>query len=313
MATATKQRQPRLRASCDGCFLAKVKCSKARPICSRCLTCGIECRYSPSSRAGKPKASESSKEQAARQHSTESNTAPSNNANHNNNNMMYGVHGGVPGMYEGGWITPPTSIDGSMSRTQSISSGLAFMGVDGSPPAPADPTLATEMYGPGIPWTPPSEMPTQFTDASITNTIANDHIHRRSQSYDMGSGPMDWMDTKGPDLFGFNQVSTPTPNCFPSPTVTPHHRQTPSRSKSTPSNSAGGSCTCFTVCLQSLQALHNASSPAAPPFDLVLSLNRKAVEGCAAMLGMTTLASHYLHIHHQDTQTLTFTKPARGV
>lgn len=290
MATATKQRQPRLRASCDGCFLAKVKCSKARPICSRCLTCGIECRYSPSSRAGKPKASESSKEQAAHQDSAGSNTAPSNN--NNNNNMMYGVHGGMPGMYEleGGWITPPTSIDGSMSRTQSISSGLAFIGVDGSPPAHADPSLATDMYGPGIPWTPPSEIPAQFTDTSITNTIANDHIHSRSQSYDMGSGAMGWMETKGPELFGFNQASTPTsmaPTCFPSPTVTPHHRQAPSRSKSTPSNSAGGSCTCFTVCLQSLQALHNASSPAAPPFDLVLSLNRKAVEGCAAMLACT--------------------------
>jgi hypothetical protein len=305
MATATKQRQPRLRASCDGCFLAKVKCSKARPICSRCLTCGIECRYSPSSRAGKPRASESAKEQAARQQSAESNTAPSNNANHNNN-MMYGIHGGMPGTYEGGWVTPPTSIDGSMSRTHSISSGLAFMGVDVSPTAPADPSLATEMYGPGMPWTPPSEMPTQFAEAPITNTVANDHIHRRSQSYDMGSGPMGWMDTKGPELFGFNQVSTPAPNCFPSPTVTPHRRQAPLRSKSTPSSSAGGSCTCFTVCLQSLQALHNASSPAAPPFDLVLSLNRKAVEGCAAMLGTTTPALHCFHVQHQGAHILTF-------
>lgn len=315
MATATKQRQPRLRASCDGCFLAKVKCSKARPICSRCLTCGIECRYSPSSRAGKPKASESSKEQPARQESTGNNTIPNSNPSHNNsnNNMMYGVHGGMPGMYEGGWITPPTSIDGSMSRTQSISSGLAFMGVDGSPPAPADPSLATEMYGPSIPWTPPSEMPTQFTDASITNTISNDHIHRRSQSYEVNSGAMGWMDTKGPDLFSFNHVSTPAPNCFPSPTVTPIHRQTPSRSKSTPSNSAGGSCTCFTVCLQSLQALHNASSPAAPPFDLVLSLNRKAVEGCAAMLGMTALLSFPLQSTTKTHKMLTLTQPARDV
>lgn len=45
--------KPRLRASCDGCFLAKVKCSKLRPVCSRCLTVGLHCRYSPSSRAGK--------------------------------------------------------------------------------------------------------------------------------------------------------------------------------------------------------------------------------------------------------------------
>jgi hypothetical protein len=40
--------KPRLRASCDGCFLAKVKCSKARPVCSRCLIVGLVCKYSPS-------------------------------------------------------------------------------------------------------------------------------------------------------------------------------------------------------------------------------------------------------------------------
>ncbi|KAI3398432.1 hypothetical protein diail_9252 [Diaporthe ilicicola] len=311
--TATKQRQPRLRASCDGCFLAKVKCSKARPICSRCLTCGIECRYSPSSRAGKPKASESSKEQAARQESVGNTTVNNNNNNNGNNgnNMMYGVHGGMPGMYEleGGWMTPPTSIDGSMSRTQSISSGLAFIGGNGSPPAHVDPSLATDMYGPGIPWTPPSEIHAPFTDASLTNSIANDHSHRRSQSYDMGGGSMAWGETKGTEMFAFNQVSTPSnmaPNCFPSPIVTPHQRQTSPRSKSISTNSAGGSCTCFTVCLQSLQALHNASSPAAPPFDLVLSLNRKAVEGCAAMLGMSAQPPVAKEIK-MKAQILTFT------
>ncbi|KAI6782090.1 uncharacterized protein J7T54_003510 [Emericellopsis cladophorae] len=44
-------KQPRLRASCDGCFVAKIKCSKARPMCSRCLQNGLICHYSPSSRA----------------------------------------------------------------------------------------------------------------------------------------------------------------------------------------------------------------------------------------------------------------------
>ncbi|KAG9252038.1 uncharacterized protein F5Z01DRAFT_246074 [Emericellopsis atlantica] len=44
-------KQPRLRASCDGCFVAKIKCSKARPMCSRCLQIGLICHYSPSSRA----------------------------------------------------------------------------------------------------------------------------------------------------------------------------------------------------------------------------------------------------------------------
>lgn len=48
---STTVKQPRLRASCDGCFLAKVKCTKSRPVCSRCLAVGLVCRYSPSSRS----------------------------------------------------------------------------------------------------------------------------------------------------------------------------------------------------------------------------------------------------------------------
>ncbi|KAI4231765.1 MAG: hypothetical protein L6R40_007622 [Gallowayella cf. fulva] len=41
------------RASCDGCYLAKVKCTKERPACPRCKNLALECRYSPSQRAGK--------------------------------------------------------------------------------------------------------------------------------------------------------------------------------------------------------------------------------------------------------------------
>lgn len=284
MATpvGTKQRQPRLRASCDGCFLAKVKCSKARPICSRCLTCGIECRYSPSSRAGKPKASESSKNHPP-------NLNMSGNSSLVNNGMMYGVHSGLTGLYklETGWTSPATSMDESMSRGQSMSSGMSLMGAGSGPAAHVDPSVTAEIYGPGIPWTPPSEINTPFTDTSFA-AIPIPPGHSRSQSYDMRGSTMGWGDTNVPELFAFNQASTPTSmssNYFPSPTATPNLRPTLPKPKSTPATPAGGSCTCFTVCLQSLQALHNASSPASPPFDLVLSLNRKAVEGCAAMLG----------------------------
>ncbi|KAI4115264.1 MAG: hypothetical protein LQ338_007880, partial [Usnochroma carphineum] len=41
------------RASCDGCYLAKVKCGKDPPVCPRCKNLGLECRYSPSQRVGK--------------------------------------------------------------------------------------------------------------------------------------------------------------------------------------------------------------------------------------------------------------------
>ncbi|KAK0741170.1 hypothetical protein B0T18DRAFT_225759 [Schizothecium vesticola] len=43
-------RQPRIRASCDACYRAKVKCSKARPLCTRCISHGLDCKYSPSAK-----------------------------------------------------------------------------------------------------------------------------------------------------------------------------------------------------------------------------------------------------------------------
>lgn len=291
MANASKPRQPRLRASCDGCFLAKVKCSKARPICSRCLTCGIECRYSPSSRAGKPKASETAKNQ--RQSTPTLGRPPQ----VTNDGMVYTVGSGIPGVYqiETGWTTPPTSIDGALSRSESISSGLTFMGVDNTTGGNVDSNISGDIYGPSMPWTPPQDMPATFTDPPMTATLPP--AHSRSQSYDMNTGTVGWADSNAPEMFSFNsQVSTPPnmgSNYFPSPVATPNMRTVPPRPKSTPINSTGGSCTCFTVCLQSLQALHNASSASSPPFDLVLSLNRKAVEGCAAMLGMVSPTHNY--------------------
>lgn len=285
MAATNKPRQPRLRASCDGCFLAKVKCSKARPICSRCLTCGIECRYSPSSRAGKPKASESAKNQQRQAAANMSAPTPV-----TSEGMVYAINAGMGGVYkvETGWTTPPTSFDDAMSRNHSVSSGLALMGVDNM-----DASAPGDMYDPTMPWTPPNDMPPAFTESPVTANLS--HGHSRSQSYDMGGSGMAWVGSNSPEMFSFNTVSTPptaAQNYFPSPTTTPNMRPLPTSPRSANTNSGGGSCTCFTVCLQSLQGLHNA--PVSPPFDLVLSLNRKAVEGCAAMLGTTPRNASFL-------------------
>ncbi|KAK5661289.1 hypothetical protein OQA88_11184 [Cercophora sp. LCS_1] len=287
MASA-KPRQQRLRASCDGCFLAKVKCSKARPLCSRCLSCGIDCRYSPSSRAGKPK----SDSNASLQNSMVTDMSGLSPGS-DDKGMVYSPHHTMPGLYklETGWQTPPTSVDGGMSRSHSMSS-LALMGMEAGP---ADPTMAGDMYPAGIPWTPP-DMSGQFVESP---SIAAHMGHGRSQSYDFSVGPAmgQWADPNAPDMYAYSQAQVPTPGSipatyFPSPTATPHLRASPRhKSVSLGPGGASGSCTCFTACLQSLQALHNASSPASPPFDLVLSLNRKAVEGCASMLSCSRCMS----------------------
>lgn len=52
---STEQKPRKLRASCDACSRAKVKCDKVRPTCHRCGNMGICCNYSPSMRLGKPR------------------------------------------------------------------------------------------------------------------------------------------------------------------------------------------------------------------------------------------------------------------
>jgi hypothetical protein len=56
-------------------------------------------------------------------------------------------------------------------------------------------------------------------------------------------------------------------------------------------------CNCFNICLQALQALHNNSVPTTPVprFDVVLTVNRKAVEGCAMMLNCLRCVSKSSH------------------
>ncbi|KAM0809082.1 hypothetical protein AB5N19_09425 [Seiridium cardinale] len=284
MSSSNKSRQPRLRASCDGCFLAKVKCSKARPICSRCLACGIECRYSPSSRSGKPKADNSGSS-----HNVSGQDMHDLQHVVDDQSMAYTTAIPPPEhlfRINTGWTTPPSSADGSISRNLSVSTGLGLMGADeGSMHNGSPMTAAPDMYSSTMPWSPP-------TDFNCAPYPDSGHClpgsHGRSHSIDMSmSMPMSWSDPNGTDSASFAQIPTPTSMAstyFPSPTATPIMRPTHSRHKSSPPIVTGGSCTCFTVCLQSLQALHNASAPATPPFDLVLSLNRKAVEGCASML-----------------------------
>lgn len=51
----TKVEPRRLRASCDACYLSKVKCGKETPTCARCLNHAQACSYSPSQRVGKPR------------------------------------------------------------------------------------------------------------------------------------------------------------------------------------------------------------------------------------------------------------------
>ncbi|GES63899.1 hypothetical protein ATEIFO6365_0007058600 [Aspergillus terreus] len=58
MADSTPARMPRapkLRASCDECGAAKLKCDRGHPSCGRCISLGLKCVYGVSRKAGKPR------------------------------------------------------------------------------------------------------------------------------------------------------------------------------------------------------------------------------------------------------------------
>ncbi|OKL57049.1 hypothetical protein UA08_07376 [Talaromyces atroroseus] len=48
-----KAKVPKLRATCDACQAAKSRCSRGNP-CFRCMHHGVQCKYSPSKRIGRP-------------------------------------------------------------------------------------------------------------------------------------------------------------------------------------------------------------------------------------------------------------------
>lgn len=78
-----KSEPQKLRASCDGCYISKVKCSKETPACSRCAAHGIPCKYSPSQRMGKPRRLQSNAVEPEFQYSTSGNELDTRSLNNN--------------------------------------------------------------------------------------------------------------------------------------------------------------------------------------------------------------------------------------
>ncbi|WQF90580.1 Putative zn(2)Cys(6) fungal-type DNA-binding domain-containing protein [Colletotrichum destructivum] len=284
MPSNSKPRQSRLRDSCDGCSQAKVKCSKTRPICSRCLVCGLECFFSLSNRAGSPESAQSAYFPAntVRMH------VPDIPPIMNEESLMFGQHFSA-GIYitEPVWHTPSTTTTkDTMSINYPVYSELAIPGVNHTnarhqaPTADicGDATFCTSSIScsagsdPDRMITTSQMQPQRGYSQSSNVAIATNMI---PWEYPMQQGTTPF--TAIPPVIHMTAATYDT-GPFNTPYVQPavEHEQ--------PSTRGGSLCTCVSVCLQSLEALHNASSPQVPPLDLVLSLNQKAVIGCAAIL-----------------------------
>ncbi|KAK1770971.1 hypothetical protein QBC33DRAFT_526352 [Phialemonium atrogriseum] len=254
MASPAKTR--RLRASCDGCFAAKVKCSKERPMCDRCLSCGSNCTYSPSSRAGKPKPDGGSNvHPSTTQDVTGHPQVPA-------QNIL-----GYPGHHhQHRWDMPTTSADSGIGGSYSVPE-FVLGGVDGE----------------NIAWFPTDDLHT------MTGQPAPGHIHAHPQYNPNMAIP--WPSTHGQELLPFGQPPPPAQM----PEDMPLYLNFPSAGPSMPlplgnsssptePNGSGAPCRCLADCMASLYTLETHTAPGSLAFHEVLSLNHKAVRICGTML-----------------------------
>ncbi|KAK1749966.1 hypothetical protein QBC47DRAFT_310933 [Echria macrotheca] len=265
----------RLRASCDGCFSAKVKCSKGRPMCQRCLQNGLNCHYSESSRAGKPKSDQNARLQHTNSIDLSATTRPAH-------------QGGGMGMFDPpvDWVTPPY-MEGEMSRNHSMT-GQPMLSIQTSQFPHADSTLVVaDMHTAGMPWSPQNDLPSPFDISGAAAHMGRGHDRTPSNDMNVFNAlHTEWSRDHVQEAFGYRPAPLPTPSmpttAFPTPATTPLLR---AGSRYESRLGSPSSCTCYTACLQSLQAFRDASSNPPPALDSVLNLNRKALEGCAMMLG----------------------------
>lgn len=284
-SSSAKPKQQRLRASCDGCFLAKVKCSKSRPICSRCLTCGTDCRYSPSSRNGKPRAD------AARMSQSSAGTASEISPHEDLAPSMLTYPPQAPQMALDGteqvffgldttWSSSASLTD-DQARTSSTSSNTSPLSTAQTSSDGMINSINDDCFDPSMLWNAAGRhSDTPFGgDAPL--------IMPRSKS--MNEGPqapslMPWIEGHGHGQ-GQQEHSALRRGAMLGHNV-PLHSTDCSSIMEGPSKQHLGNCNCFTTCLQALQALHNYSGACQtmPAFDVVLTVNRRAVQGCAMML-----------------------------
>ena len=294
----------KLRESCDSCLIAKVKCSKSRPLCGRCLANGAPCAYSPSSRSGKRNRNSNGVTKSISTSTSHTNghskgpDSPRNNVPSSASyltRLMYplldeadrslldpstGPLGGATspllqentlfsnpmrerdtvdgGMFDNSDFlpTPPFHQDDFMDFVQTAGPNQLFSTV------PLSPGSSTDRYPIGPSWT------------DKENTYSG-HVSYQS--------PLDMM----PMGRATPSHTTPRPSAPPAPLVS-QDQKTNGLESTNISNSQP--CDCFAACLIVLQSLHNhsallsATQQGGPPFDIVLAINREAMESCSTML-----------------------------
>ena len=274
----------KLRESCDSCLLAKVKCSKTRPMCGRCLANGTICAYSPSSRAGRKHRNAAATGPAktpARYNKAEETVNDTFRSSPPCVRIPYSINGydGDPD-FSASCIYDPDQLSPRHSMTKNRLLMAPVQGLE-TPDLPPNPPYGDDIVD-GLQFPPP-----KFTD-STARLPFHDPTEAKSsinQAWSVHETPY----VAVTPFQNPNEINPFDPSL-----------SSPSSDEATPQDLArsyepycGGSksqCDCFALCIQALQVLHNHSwlpastEPDGLPFDVVLTINREALRGCGAML-----------------------------
>lgn len=307
---ATPPKAPKLRESCDSCLIAKVKCSKARPLCGRCLANGAPCAYSPSSRSGK------------RNRNSAGVTKPINTtaAQNNRNKTLESPRSAAPPP-SASYLTrlmyplldePDRSLlDPNTGRLGGTTSPLLQVNPAGPAPMIDTHTSSGEDVFDSSDFlpTPPFHQGDFMDFMQISQSNPFDFsaapVSPRPSPPDHLPCSPPWTTKENPylrqnsfqsplDMIPMNHASSShtTPREPPPP-----QSSTGSQNRNLTNGERAPTCDCFAACLSVLQSLHNHSAllsstqQGSPPFDIVLSINREAMETCSTMLGCANCVS----------------------
>jgi Fungal Zn(2)-Cys(6) binuclear cluster domain len=266
----SEPRQIKLRASCDTCFLAKVKCSKARPVCSRCFGCGAVCNYSPSCRAGKPKSGIRKADRYIYVY-RESEEVQSYTDQHLRNLSL-----GKQRSREGGQIWPASKVfalpEGELEGGRTSPAKGSLLSPQKNSVEVDRTRLNGDLLDPFLGWIDPSH---SYYTSTYFDHVALQHP---DQVADISIKP-----------FVSPRDNQRCPKPFPS---LPSGLETSTNIHSSLCASRASTCQCFSVCLQTLQNLYNyehTSSHLAE--DVVYNVYQEAINICSTVLECSTCAS----------------------
>ncbi|KAI2640015.1 hypothetical protein GGS21DRAFT_487752 [Xylaria nigripes] len=295
------QRQPRLRQSCDACFVAKVKCSKGQPACQRCLTCGHLCHYSPSSRLGKPRSMRQANHQ--RQKAAQANSSPDKfgepmgvlTADQMAFPPYQQAHSGVPQpqleldpniqqpqMHPNLWGYQPLDAElNSMGGSPFLDVMSLFNNVTMRLENKQDAGMSTiPTYNYGTTWPQPANASTTFYQDSHVPNVSSDSqipVDTSMTSHTSWEGFVMEAHARNPQNVHNNlaiseREASAAPEYGGNPIELPKDRR----------------CSCFETTLSSLQLLGSISQPNEPSMNTRMAFYRQATTRCAALLSCKT-------------------------